>query len=111
MKQTEIEVEVLGMKFKVPKYQDCNKCGSELSVKWSGVCHDQPCIKCKNSEEYEYEQLHRKTLKDNSIDEAMKTQRVASVWQVGDRLLYGNHKGDLIKDEKFRPIKSGKKDW
>ena len=111
MKQIEIEVEVMGMKFKIPKYVDCERCKSKLSVSWAGIAHDQPCNKCKNTPEYEYEMKHRKTLMDSSIDEAFKNQQVASVWRVGNRTLYGNHKGNLIKDEPYRPLKTGTKDW
>ena|SRR5579872_637747 len=93
----------------VPKWVDCKRCGAKLACKFSRVTHSQPCDDCKNTKEYELEEKKKEEeMKGFGIDRALKNQEAKAVFTGFGRNFYTNHKGDIIKDEPYRPLKAGK---
>jgi hypothetical protein len=101
------EVMVLGLP--IPYWQDCEECGDKLACHFSGFAYDQPCIKCKSTEKYEQEQKSYE--KPMSMSEAFKNQEIAGVFQGMGTTFYTNHKGNVIKTEPIRPLKTGDPHW
>lgn len=98
--------------FEIPRYVKCDWCGEEYACAFTGFAYSQPCDKCKNTEKYEkmLEDKKKNPLKDH-IGEAFKNQQVAGVWNYKGRNIFTNHKGDIIRDEPARPLKSGDPNW
>jgi|SRR5581483_6314591 len=94
---------------KIPKYQDCKRCGVKLSCKFDRVAYSQPCDNCKNTKEYEIEQQRKsEEMRGFGITQAFAAQQPAAVWNIKGRNVYTNNKGDIIKDEPYKPLKTGR---
>lgn len=102
------EIEVLGIK--IPRYIDCPKCGNKESCKWAGYAYAVPCEKCRDTKEFEEQQAKHEKVQDH-IGNAIKSHQIAGVWQYKGRNIYTNHKGDVIDDEPYKPLKSGDPEW
>lgn len=102
-------IEVMGVK--LPLYQDCNTCHAVKVCKFGGYIYDQPCKKCKSEEAYEKEMAYHKeeTDKQKRINESLVNQVPMAVHEYRGRYLYTNRRGDIMKDEKIRPMKRGEK--
>lgn len=92
----------------LPAYQDCNKCGAELACRFEAYGYNQPCIDCKSTPEYEKENGKPK---ERSMQDIIDTNKPASVFEGGGRVYTVNKHGNIIKDEPYRPLPVGKKDW
>lgn len=49
--KAEETVQVMGQP--IARWQDCNRCGSKLSVQFGIYAYEQPCDKCKDRREDE----------------------------------------------------------
>lgn len=108
-KRAKETVEIFGQA--VSKYTDCSRCQSKLTVKFAeGLGYMQPCRPCRSTDEYRAEQEEAQTQAEVSkrIDNAMQGRLPVAVHEYKGRYLYTNHKGDILKDEKVRPM--GKKE-
>lgn len=76
-----------------------------------GTGYYQPCKKCRQSKEYrqELDIANKEQKKAKRIDDAQKAQTPLGVFSYRGRYLYVNHRGDIVKDEKIRPMKRGEK--
>jgi len=99
-------IKIMGIN--VPRWQDCNRCKARLACSFSTYTYDQPCAECKNTPEYIEETTKPKGV---SITQALESRTVASVFEGGGRTYYVNSRGNVIKDEKSRPLKVGDKKW
>ena len=105
-------VTILGTK--MPRWEDCKKCGAKLACVMGKFGYEQPCPKCKDTPEYEAEQAKKNEESKNmkpGIGQAFKNQQIAGVFEFKGRNIYTNSKGDIIKDEKWRPLGEGDKNW
>lgn len=105
MDKKDQKVKVFGVD--VPKYEDCKQCGAEAACNFVGIAYDQPCANCKNTPEYEAQAAK----KGRTMDDMLKTNQVAGVFTGYGRDFYVNHKGDVIKDEKAKPLTNGRANW
>jgi uncharacterized protein YcbX len=96
-------VEVMGTK--LPKWQDCKWCGAKLAVSFGKFTYAQPCQKCKTTKRYEDEMNKPK---EKSMASILSARQPAGVFEFRGRNLYINNKGNIIKDEKWKPLKAGK---
>lgn len=103
-------VKVMGMD--VPEWQDCVRCGAKLACRFGSFSYNQPCTECQNDEAWQQEEEEKTKQKPRiSMSEALKAGKPAAVWEHKGRLVYSDHKGNIIKDESWRPLEAGKKDW
>ena len=95
----------------LPAYQDCNQCGRKLACEFSGYVYNHPCLKCRSTKAYEDEimQSKQQTIKRKKIAEALDAQHPVAMHTFKGRYLYTNKRGDIIKDEKARPMQTGEK--
>ena len=103
-------IEMFGQK--LPKWQDCNRCGAKLSCMfYIGVGYYQPCENCRQKPEYrkELDKGVKEQRQRAKVNDSIKAQMPVAVHQYKGRYLYTNHRGDIIKDEKVRPMKPGEK--
>lgn len=103
-------VELFGQK--IPKWQDCTVCGAALSCMfYTGVGYYQPCENCRKKPEYrkELDMAVKDRRKRAKIDDSLQARKPVAVHQFKGRYLYTNHRGDIIKDEKVRPMRRGEK--
>ena len=98
------DITVMGVK--IPRYQDCNKCGAKGACQFTTWTYDQPCADCKlkapQSSESEFAWKNGNPLKN---------REPAGVWEGNGRRVITNHKGDIIRDDPYRPTEPGRKDW
>lgn len=91
----------------IPQWQDCNRCGAKLAVRFGSVTYEHPCSNCRNTEEWQKEQEGYK--KERSMQDILDINKPTSVFTMTDkkgrpiRNLSVNHKGNVIKDEAYRP--------
>lgn len=90
----------------IPRYIDCPWCGQKYACKFGAVTYSIPCDECKATEKYEQQQKNK--LHGDAIGQVFKNKQATSVWNYKGRNLYINHKGDIIKDEPYRPLKAGR---
>ena len=100
-----VEINIVGIKSQVPKWQDCNMCKTKLICRFFGFTYDQPCSKCKGTEAYKKKQEESNKMGGRSMDDMLKSNKVASVFQGKGTTFYVNHKGNVIKTEPIRPEK------
>jgi hydrogenase maturation factor HypF (carbamoyltransferase family) len=90
----------------LPRWEMCKTCGKEYACWFNGLIYDQPCDECKGKPEYE-EQLAKDKIENQKmkhINDAVKGRLPVAVHEFKGRYLYTNHKGDVIKEEKARPM-------
>lgn len=102
-------VTVLGIK--LPRWQDCTRCGAKLSCPFSKFAYNQPCDNCKNTPEYEEEQAKKDKEKGTSMSDMINANKPTGVFEHKGRYLFVNKKGNIIRDEKVKPLPAGRKDW
>ena len=107
-------VTILGTKLDM--WVDCDWCHKPLSVRFDRVGYSQPCSDCKNSEKYEKELAQRNAESDKiragkGQQDALDAHKVSGVFESKGRNLFVNKKGDVIRDEPYRPLPEGVKDW
>jgi hypothetical protein len=110
MDRSQETIEIFGAT--IPKWQDCTRCGAKFSCLFmTGVGYYQPCGDCRKKPEYrkELDEAIKKQKHRAKVDDSLKAQLPVAVHQYNGRYLYTNHRGDIIKDEKVRPMKTGEK--
>lgn len=102
-------IEVFGETF--PAFQDCFQCKRKLACEFSGFVYNQPCVKCRSTQAYEEEilQSEQERSTHKHIGDALQAQKPVAMHTFKGRYLYTNSRGDIIKDEKARPMKTGEK--
>ena len=91
----------------IPRYAECPWCHKKNACQFRTWTYDTPCDKCKATKKYQDKIDNHVPVKDH-IGEAFKSQRPTAVFTKMGRNLFVNHKGDIIKDESWRPLKAGK---
>lgn len=108
MNKEQETIELFGEKF--PKWQDCNQCGSKLSVKFEEFTYAQPCDKCKDTKEYDDKLKEARKRKESmSMDEMLQVGQAKAVWTGRGRMITTNSKGDIIANEPYKPTHAGQK--
>lgn len=111
MSKAEETITVFGVE--LPRWQTCERCGKEWACWFNGVLYLQPCDDCKNTPEWEAEQAVKEKewekYREGGIDEVFANQKPVAVHEVAGSYLYTNKRGDIIKEEKVRPMKQGEK--
>lgn len=110
MNKQEQTVELFGQIF--PKWVDCEWCGDNLSVMFTGVAYSQPCEHCKGTEKYAKLNSEKKKNKESALlmDHALKSDKATAVWEGRGRMIRTNYKGDMISNEPYRPLENGRTD-
>lgn len=100
--KAEETVQVMGQP--IARWQDCNRCGSKLSVQFGIYAYEQPCDKCKDTPEYDKEYKEAKEAKKNrrTMDEMLQVGKPKAVFTVAGRDLTIDNTGQVIKEEAHR---------
>jgi hypothetical protein len=92
------------MGFPIAKWQDCNRCGAKLAVKFGEFVYDQPCDDCKNTKEWEEE--HKRDVSERKnrrkMDDMLQVGKPKAVFTVAGRDLTVDNTGQVIKEEAHR---------
>jgi hypothetical protein len=99
-------IKVMGIA--IPYYQDCRDCSAELACAFEQFTYNQPCIDCKSTKEYQ-DKMGKK--KEPSMQDMLDVNKPAGVFEGHGRMYITNKKGNIIREEKLRPLPVGRKDW
>jgi hypothetical protein len=91
-----------------PRWTDCPWCHKKLACKFGQFTYETPCNQCKKTAKYRASN-EKKPI--SGISAVYKAKEIAGVWTVKGRNIFTNPKGDIIKDEAYRPIKAGDPHW
>lgn len=105
-----VTLNVMGTNVEVDKYKDCPRCNKVDGCYWQGVAYSLVCDECYGKDEYQTElgKKDKESRKYTGMQDALDVNKPTAVWNFKDQAIYTNKKGDMIKQEKSRPLKTGR---
>lgn len=102
-------IEIMGVK--LPDKTTCPWCGKPESCPFYKYAYLTPCNECRLTPKYDAWLVEHEKNKPGAIENALKSNKPAAVFEGRGRDIVVNHKGDVIANVPHKERDAGKKDW